>query len=182
MTESSQRNRSNVRLALGIVAVPLLMFGLGFAVAPFYDRVCEYFGVTPKVRAEATADTQYRVDPAREIALGFITSVNGSMPLEFRVEVPKLEIHPGQYYTVKFYAKNVSDKTLFGQAIPSVAPVWAAGHLKKTECFCFKEQEFAPNVEKEMPVRFVVDPEVSADVKDMTLSYTFFDITAKKIQ
>lgn len=182
MTELAEQKRSNIRLALAILAVPVAMFALGFAVAPFYDRVCEYFGVTPKVRAEATADTQFPVDSAREIALGFITSVNGNMPLEFRVEVPKLAIHPGQYYTVKFYAKNVSGKKLFGQAIPSVAPVWAAGHLKKTECFCFKEQEFEPNVEKEMPVRFVVDPEVSADVKDMTLSYTFFDITDKKIQ
>jgi cytochrome c oxidase assembly protein subunit 11 len=182
MTEFAEGRRSNVRLALGILMVPVAMFGLGFAVAPFYDQVCEYFGVTPKVRAEATADAPYRVDEAREIALGFITSVNGSMPLEFRVEVPKLAIHPGQYYTVKFYAKNVSGKKLIGQAIPSVAPVWAAGHLKKTQCFCFAEQEFEPNVEKEMPVRFVVDPEVSADVKDMTLSYTFFDITDKKIQ
>jgi cytochrome c oxidase assembly protein subunit 11 len=28
-----------------------------------------------------------------------------------------------------------------------------------------------------MPVRFVVDPALPKDVKDMTLSYTFFDIT-----
>jgi cytochrome c oxidase assembly protein Cox11 len=30
-----------------------------------------------------------------------------------------------------------------------------------------------------MPVRFVVDPAVRADTQEMTLSYTFFDITEK---
>jgi cytochrome c oxidase assembly protein subunit 11 len=182
MSERALQASANVRFALTIVLVPLAMFALGFAVAPYYDRVCEYFGVTPKVRAKAVAEGGYRVDVAREIALGFITSVNGSMPLEFRAEVPHLAVHPGQYYTVRFYAKNVSSRKLIGQAIPSVAPVWAAPHLKKTQCFCFAEQEFEPNVEKEMPVRFVVDPEVAEDVKDMTLSYTFFDITDKKTQ
>jgi cytochrome c oxidase assembly protein subunit 11 len=163
-----------------MVFIALAMFGLGFAVAPYYDRVCEYFGVSPKATTEGSKETKYTIDDAREIALGLLTSVNGNMPLEFRAEMPQIRIHPGQYYTVRFYAKNVSDKTLVGQAIPSIAPVWAAGQLKKTECFCFSEQVFEPNVEREMPVRFVVDPSVSADVKDMTLSYTFFDITKQK--
>ena len=30
-----------------------------------------------------------------------------------------------------------------------------------------------------MPVRFVVDPTIQADTKEMTLSYTFFDINEK---
>jgi cytochrome c oxidase assembly protein subunit 11 len=157
-----------------------LMFGLGFAMAPFYDAICEYFGVAGKLRVAATAESSYPVDLTREVSFEFVTSVNERMPLEFRVETPKLKIHPGQYYTVRFYAVNRSNRKIIGQAIPSVAPAQEAGHLKKTQCFCFTEQEFEPNQEREMPVRFVVDPGLSADVKDMTLSYTFFDITDKK--
>ena len=174
----SNSKKSNALLIGGIVIVAGLMFGLGFAMAPFYDAVCEYFGISGKVK-EASVEKNFQVDESQEITLEFVTSVNGSMPLEFRAEKPKMSIHPGQYYTVKFYAKNLSDRKLVGQAIPSIAPVWAASHLQKTECFCFSAQEFEPRQEREMPVRFVVDPAVQDDVRDMTLSYTFFDITEK---
>lgn len=176
--ENGEPRKSHARLVAIIVVIAGLMFGLGFAMAPYYDAVCEYFGISGRVK-EASAEKNFQVDASREITLEFVTSVNERMPLEFRAEKPKMIIHPGQYYTVKFYAKNLSDRKLVGQAIPSIAPVWAASHLQKTECFCFSAQEFEPGREREMPVRFVVDPEVQSDVRDMTLSYTFFDITEK---
>jgi cytochrome c oxidase assembly protein subunit 11 len=164
---------------IGIVLVAMLMFGLGFAIAPLYDSICKFFGISGRVKA-ASAETVYSVDTQREITLGFITVVNGKMPLEFRPAVNRMTVHPGQYYTVDFYARNLSDKPLVGQAIPSISPVWTAEHLKKTECFCFTDQHFEPHQERKMPVRFVIVPAVAADTKDMTLSYTFFDITDKK--
>jgi len=176
--EKDVPQKSHGRLVGIILVVAGLMFGLGFAMAPFYDAVCEYFGISGRVK-EASAEKAFAVDTSREITLEFVTMVNEKMPLEFRAEMPKMAIHPGQYYTVKFYAKNLSNKKLVGQAIPSIAPVWAASHLQKTECFCFSAQEFEPGVERAMPVRFVIDPAVQADVRDMTLSYTFFDITEK---
>lgn len=178
MTNPEQQ-KANARLVWRIVVIAALMFGLGFAMAPYYDAVCQYFGVSGRVK-EASAEANYPVDESREITLEFVTAVNEKMPLAFRAEKPKLKVHPGQYYTVKFYAENLSDKKLIGQAIPSIAPAWSASHLKKTECFCFSEQEFEPHQEREMPVRFVIDPSVQADTKDMTLAYTFFDITEKK--
>lgn len=177
--EQGGRSRSHAGLVVGMALIALLMFGLGFAVAPLYDSICKYFGVSGRVK-EATAEAVYSVDAQREIVLGFVTVVNGEMPLEFRPAVNKLMVHPGQYYTVDFYARNLTDKPLIGQAIPNISPAWAAEYLKKTECFCFSEQRFEPNQERKMPVRFVIDPAVAADVKDMTLSYTFFDITDKK--
>jgi len=174
--------RSNQRLVWRMVVIATTMFVFGFAVAPYYDSLCTYLGITPKGPTEGVAEKDFVVDMSREIALSFVTTVNGNMPLDFRPETPSIRVHPGQYYTVKFYAKNLSAQTVIGQAIPSIAPVWAAGQLKKTECFCFSEQRFEPNVEKEMPVRLVIDPSVSDDVRDMTLSYTFFDITQQKLQ
>ncbi len=177
--DKQELQRANRRLVWRIIGIAGVMFGLGFAVAPYYDSICRAFGISGRVK-EATAETVYPIDESREITLDLVTSVNGEMPLTFRAEVPKLKVHPGQYYTVKFYAENQSEQKLIGQAIPSIAPVWAAEHLRKTECFCFTEQEFEPHKQREMPVRFVIDPGVQADVKDMTLSYTFFDITEKK--
>lgn len=163
-----------------MVLIALAMFGFGFALVPLYDVFCDLTGLNGKVKGEAIGEAGFKVDATREVNLEFVTSLNGDMPLKFRVEQAKLKIHPGQYYTMKYYAENTSDHKLVGQAIPSVAPGLASPYLKKVECFCFTAQEFEPHKEREMPVRFVVDPALPADVKDMSLSYTFFDITDKK--
>lgn len=161
-----------------MVLAATLMFGFGFAIAPFYDAMCEYFGVGGKVK-EASREQAYPVEASREITVDFIGNVNGVMPLEFRAETAKMRIHPGQYYTVNFYAENTSERKMIGRAIPSITPVWAASHFKKVQCFCFTEQEFEPHKGRLMPVRFVIDPAVQADIKEMSLAYTFFDITEK---
>jgi cytochrome c oxidase assembly protein subunit 11 len=170
--------KANARLVWRMVIIAMLMFGLGFAIAPYYDAVCNYFGISGRVK-EASAEQAFQVDDSREITLEFVTVVNGEMPLRFRAETSKLKIHPGQYYTVNFYAENTSDKKVVGRAIPSISPAWSSSYLKKVECFCFSEQVFESHKERKMPVRFVVDPGLQADTKEMTLSYTFFDITEK---
>lgn len=174
--DNKELQKANARLVWRIVFVAVLMFGLGFAIAPYYDSVCSFFGISGRVK-EASAEQALQVDVTRAINVGFVTVVNGDMPLKFRAETSKLTVHPGQYYTVNFYAENTSDKKLTGRAIPSIAPAWTSSFLKKAECFCFSEQEFEPHKERKLPVRFVIDPAVQADTKDMTLSYTFFDIT-----
>ena len=176
--ETKNLKTSNTRLVWKLVVVAMLMFGMGFAVAPYYDAVCSYFGISGRVK-EATAEQAFTVDATREINLEFVSVVNGNMPLAFRAETAKLKVHPGQYYTVNYYAKNTSDNKLTGRAIPSISPSWASSFLKKAECFCFSEQEFEPNKERKLPVRFVIDPAIQSDIKDMTLSYTFFDINEK---
>ncbi len=177
---SDHRTRANSRLSRRIVLVVLAMFGFGFALVPFYNAFCEWTGLNGKVKGEVTATGAYAVDPSREITVEFVTSLNQGMPLAFRAETSKLKVHPGQYYTVRFYGENLTDRKLVGQAIPSIAPGLHAEYLKKAECFCFSAQEFEPHREREMPVRFVVDPALPKDVKEMTLSYTFFDITDRK--
>jgi cytochrome c oxidase assembly protein subunit 11 len=172
--------KSHARMTWTIALIAVGMFGFGFALVPFYDVFCEWTGLNGKVKTEAAAQAGYKVDESRELTVEFVTSLNQGMPLAFRVEKTKIKVHPGQYYTVNFYAENLTDKQLMGQAIPSIAPGWATPYLKKTECFCFSEQAFEPHKERKMPVRFVIDPALPGTVKDMTLSYTFFDITGKK--
>ena len=156
------------------------MFGFGFALVPLYNVFCEITGLNGKVGTEAAAEHEYPVDESREITLEFVTAINQNMPLGFRAERSKLKIHPGKYYTVKFFGENLTDKRLVGRAIPSIAPGWATQYLKKTECFCFSEQTFEPHERREMPVRFVIDPALPRHAVEMTLSYTFFDITDRQ--
>jgi len=71
-----------------------------------------------------------------------------------------------------------------GSATPSVAPARASGYFLKTECFCFTAQTLHAGEEREMPVRFIIDPALPRDVKTITLSYTFFknDVLTERAQ
>lgn len=172
--------RSHKRLVWLTALVAVGMFGFGFALVPFYDVFCELTGLNGKLATAAVAEAPMQPDATRELTVEFVTTLNQGMPLAFRAEHPKLKVRPGQYYTVKFYAENLTNHPLVGRAIPSIAPGLATQYLIKTECFCFSEQAFEPHKKREMPVRFVIDPAIPDSVKDLTLSYTFFDITDKR--
>jgi cytochrome c oxidase assembly protein subunit 11 len=72
---------------------------------------------------------------------------------------------------------NPTNRTIVGQAIPSLIPIRAADQFHKTECFCFRQQTLKPGESMDMPMRFVVDPSLPKDVKSISLSYTLFDAT-----
>ena len=61
-----------------------------------------------------------------------------------------------------------------GSAVPSVAPARASGYFTKTECFCFTAQTLQAGESRDMPVRFIVDPDLPEGINTLTLSYTFF--------
>ena len=163
------------RLA-GIAAV---MFGFGFALIPVYRVVCQFVNLNGKDKALITATTVHESpDLGREVTVQFTTQVNGGRNWDFKPEVSSIKVHPGELYTVKFSAHNPDDSELVAQAVPSVTPWDAARYLKKTECFCFRQQPFKGQETKSMPVRFMLERELPADVDTVTLSYTFFDVTA----
>ena len=84
-------------------------------------------------------------------------------------------MHPGQLNEAIFVARNDSPLPIVGQAVPSVAPAAVAIYFNKTECFCFTEQVLQAGEQREMPVRFVVDPALPKNIDTLTLSYTFFN-------
>lgn len=175
MTETTEQK--NIRLVRKLVVVVLLMFGFGYALVPLYDVFCDITGINGKTDEVAATETTYQIDKNREVTVEFVTSLNESAPMIFKSEMKKLKVHPGQYYTVNFYAENLTDKDMVARAIPSVTPGPAAEYFKKTECFCFSEQKFKAKEGKTMPVRFVVNPELPDRYKTITLAYTFFDNT-----
>ena len=177
--ENTNQIESNGKLVAKLCFIVLAMFGFGFALVPMYDVFCDITGLNGKVDVRADRDVEYSVVEDRDISLEFVTSVNNSAPIEFSVETAKMKVNPGKYYQVYFTAKNTTKRHLTGQAIPSFTPGLAAKYLKKTECFCFSKQDFAPGELKKMPVRFVIDPAMPEQYRDVTLAYTFFDVTDK---
>ena len=165
---------SNARLVKRLLLAVTAMFGFGFAMVPLYDVFCDLTGLNGKVGGRVEA-VQLEADLDRTVMVEFVANLNQTMPWEFRPEVSRMEVHPGKVYRTSFYAQNRTDRLMVGQAIPSVTPGAAAQHFKKTECFCFTEQQFAAGEGRDMPVMFMVDPGLPDDVEVVTLSYTFFD-------
>ena len=168
------KNNSNSRVIARLMFVVVGMFGFGFAMVPLYDVFCDITGINGKTGDKVTLSDSMKVDTSRVIEVEFIASLNDSMPWEFKPRQHSIKVHPGEPTRISYVAVNRTDHAIVGQAVPSVAPGRAAEYFQKTECFCFTEQKLEPGEEKEMPVIFVVDPELPDDVSQLALSYTFF--------
>jgi len=169
--------RSNAKLVKRLLLVVTGMFGFGFAMVPLYDVFCDITGLNGKVTGGRAAVAAMEPDLNRTVMVEFVASVNQSMPWDFRPEIARMEVHPGKMYKTSFYARNRTAQTMVGQAIPSVTPGVAAQHFKKTECFCFTNQVLEPGETMEMPMRFILDPDLPKNVPTVSLSYALFDIT-----
>jgi cytochrome c oxidase assembly protein subunit 11 len=171
MTGEQRRSNRTTFLKLGTVVV--LMFGFGYALVPFYEKICEVTGLRNIARADEVANTQ--VDSARDVRIEFDSNVR-KLAWTFRALQPVIDVHPGELRQAMFEIANMTDRPLTGQAIPSYGPPQAAQYFRKLECFCFAKQTLQPGERRQMPVVFVVDSGLPKDVATITLSYTFFEV------
>ena len=173
----SKANNKNVLFkAIGITA---LMTVFAFAMVPLYNVFCEITGINGKVVVSEALYDEVETDTNRTVTIEFITSINRGMPWEFKSTINKIDVHPGELKEVMFYARNYSQKTITGQAVPSVAPGQASFYLNKTECFCFDQQTLKPGEEIKMPMKFYIDPELPEHLHTVTMSYVLFNATSK---
>ena len=172
--------QSNLLTMRKLLIVALAMFGFGYALVPFYQKICEVTGVNNVIKADEVANTQ--IDAARFVTIEFDSNLRSKLPWTFRSLQTSVRIHPGELTTVMYEIRNTSDRAVTGQAIPSYGPQLAARYFKKLECFCFTQQTLQPGETRRMPVVFVIDKELPDDVNTITLSYTFFEVegTARK--
>jgi cytochrome c oxidase assembly protein subunit 11 len=158
--------------------IPVLMFGFGYLMVPIYNVFCDLTGLNGKTGTIGTAEaSRLETDQSRMIKVEFMATLNQNVPLDFGPEVKSMIVYPGKSYKTMFSAHNELDKAIVGQAIPSVSPARAASYFNKTECFCFTQQKFAAGERRDMPLVFVVDPDLPKNIETVTLSYTFFDVT-----
>lgn len=172
MADSS--GKENRKLLTRLLGMAVIMFGFGFALVPLYDVFCEITGFGGRTNSEAVTAVE-APDLDREIRVEFVTTVNEYAPWDLKPDADSMIVHPGKLYFATFTAENLTDQQKIGQAVPSVAPVSAAEHFKKLECFCFENQEFAAKESRAMPLQFIVDPDIPEYVDTITLQYTFFD-------
>ena len=174
----------NIKMVGKLAIVTAGMFAFGYALVPIYKAICEMTGINilslgerniPGAKATMPANTQ--VDTSRTITVEFDANSRG--PWEFKPAMRSIQVHPGEMATVMYEFKNVQDRAMSAQAIPSYAPQQASTHFNKLECFCFNQYTLAAGEKKSWPVVFVIDPKLSKDVTTITLSYTFFEVGGK---
>lgn len=171
------RAQDNRRLSRRLAVVAVGMFGFGFALVPFYKKICDVTGINQVLKRDEVGNTQ--VDAARTVTLEFDTNLRSDLPWTFRPLEKSMQLHPGELKQVMFEVRNNSDRAVTGQAIPSYGPQVAGLHFRKLECFCFTQQTLQPGEVKQMPVVFVIDKALPEDVNTVTLSYTFFEVEGK---
>ncbi len=174
MAEESVKKKMHIFRLVGVVVG---MFAFGFALVPLYDVFCEITGANGKTAGQYTVTEATKVDLDRTITVQFLTTNNAGMPWEFRPEKRSIKIHPGELNSTTFYARNPTSHSIVAQAVPSISPFHAAEYMHKTECFCFDQQQLDAGEARDMPLRFIIDPDLPADVTTLTLSYTLFDVT-----
>jgi cytochrome c oxidase assembly protein subunit 11 len=180
MAAARSENSKMVR-KLAVVAAGMFLFG--YALVPIYKHICELTGINVLALGEREVPGNSRVAPntqidySRTITVEFDANARG--PWEFKPASRSVQVHPGELATVMYEFRNVQNRRMSAQAIPSYAPHQASAHFNKLECFCFRQYTLEPGESKQWPVAFVIDPKLSKDVTTITLSYTFFEVGAK---
>lgn len=165
------------RTTLGkLLVVAVAMFGFGYALVPVYRQICEVLGINVLTQKGefVAAPTNTQVDTSRTITIELDGNSQG--PWRFRPTTRSIDVHPGELATVMYEVVNTQGRVVKAQAIPSYAPQSATPHFMKVDCFCFQEQTLAAHEARQMPVVFFIDPKLPREVKNITLSYTFFEI------
>ena len=181
-----EQKQANARTVKKSLLIALGMFGFGFAMIPLYSVICDVFGLNGRFidlkkteQVEYVTNVEKRIDTSRTVRIEFLTTLNQKLDWEFSVKQNTIDVHPGKVYEVMFYAKNLTNKKVVAQAVPSVTPGYAAKYFSKMECFCFTQQTFKAGEARDMPLRFYVDPNLPKKVKTISLGYTFFDTNRK---
>lgn len=169
---------ANQQMLVKLLVVAVMMFGFGYAMVPFYRAICDALGLNSVIKADTVAENT-QVDTGRTLTIELDANLRNDLPWTFSAVEKSVRVHPGALTQVTYEIRNRSDRSVTGQAIPSYGPQVAGRHFRKLDCFCFTQQTLAPGEVRRMPVVFVIDGAMPADVNTITLSYTFFEVEGK---
>ena len=166
----------NTLIAATLAGIVAAMVGASFAAVPLYRAFCAATGFdgTPLTGPAASPGVSSRM-----IAVRFNADTHPSLPWRFLPQQNEVRVHLGEEQVAFYVARNLDPGPVTGVATYNVTPEKAAKYFHKTACFCFNEQTLTGNQEMQFPLSFWVDPAIAtdpntADIRTVTLSYTFF--------
>ena len=169
-------NRRNTLLATAVALVMAGMVGMSFAAIPLYRLFCAAtgYGGTPSIGLAVAPGAS-----GQTIRVRFNADTNPGLPWTFAPDQVEISLNLGDEQVAFYHAANQATQPVAGMALYNVTPEKVGKYFHKTACFCFNKQTLAASQSMEFPVSFWVDPAIrtdpnTADVKVITLSYTFF--------
>jgi cytochrome c oxidase assembly protein subunit 11 len=172
----SRVNSRNALLGGALAAIVVGMVGLCFAAVPLYRMFCAAtgYGGTPQIGRTASPGAV-----AQTVTVRFNADTNPHLPWRFMPDQGEITLPMGAEQVAFYSARNLNDSPVTGVALYNVTPDKVGKYFHKTACFCFNQQTLAGGQEMQFPLSFWVDPAMAsdpntADVKTITLSYTFF--------
>jgi cytochrome c oxidase assembly protein subunit 11 len=166
----------NAILGWAVSAAIFGMVGISFAAVPLYRLFCAAtgYGGTPNISSAVAPGST-----GQSVRVRFNADTNPGLPWTFAPEQLEVALNLGDEKVAFYRATNLSDRPTTGMALYNVTPEKVGKYFHKTACFCFNKQTLSANQSMEFPVSFWVDPSIrndpnTADVKVITLSYTFF--------
>jgi cytochrome c oxidase assembly protein subunit 11 len=170
------RGQRNATVGWALAAVIVGMVGMSFAAIPLYRLFCAAtgYGGTPSIGLATAPGSS-----GQSIRVRFNADTNPGLPWTFAPDQNEVSLNLGDEQVAFYHAANQSGRPVTGMALYNVTPEKVGKYFHKTACFCFNKQTLSPNQSMEFPVSFWVDPAIrtdpnTADVKVITLSYTFF--------
>ena len=150
------------------------MFGFGYALVPFYEKICEVTGMRNIARADEVANTQ--VDATRDVRIEFDSNVR-KLPWTFRPLTPVVDVHPGEVRQVMFEIVNTTDRRADRPGDPELRSAAGGAVFQEARVLLLRAGRRCSRASaRQMPVVFVVDAALPKDVATITLSYTFFEV------
>src|ERR1700722_7515134 len=170
------KRRGNQIIAGIFAVVAVGMVGLSFAALPLYRMFCQAtgYGGTPKIGLAAAPGGN-----GQTIRVRFNADVNPGLPWTFAPDQIEITVPLGEDHLASYAARNKARAAITGVALYNVTPEKAAKYFHKTACFCFNQQTLEGGQAMDFPLSFWGDPAIAtdpntADVRVVTLSYTFF--------
>ncbi len=171
---SAARRHRLTAVALCSIIVGMLV--LTAASVPLYRLFCQVTGYGGTTQRAEAAPGEAVGEP---ITVAFNADVAPGLPWSFRPEQRRVEVRPGEERLAFYEAVNHDSGPVVGTAVFNVTPFKVGSYFSKVHCFCFDEQTLEPGQRVDMGVSFFVDPAMlddpdARDVREITLSYTFY--------
>ncbi|KAM9987861.1 hypothetical protein ACTFIZ_003217 [Dictyostelium cf. discoideum] len=172
----------NKAIGLYVLITIIGILGLSYAAVPLYRIFCRATGYGGTTRDADDFDVIRKRNLDRTvypIKVTFSASTANKIPWTFKPTQSTIECLPGEPVLCFYRATNNTDTPIIGVATYNITPMKAGTYFTKIQCFCFDEQRINAHETIDMPVLFVIEPELLDDknmkgVSDITLSYTFF--------
>ena len=179
---AASASHRNIRVAAIAGSLAFAMLGLAYASVPLYRLFCQATGFNGTTQR---AETAPQAATGKTVSVRFDANTSANLGWSFHAAQTAMTVEVGEQAMAHYRAVNTSNMPLTGSAVFNVTPVSAGAYFNKIQCFCFTEQTLQPGESVDMPVVFFVDPDMledpdAADIKEITLSYTFYPVDKLK--